>query len=134
MRVYEIMFIVNPNTPEDEIDKINGQMESVVTTGGGKIQKIEKLGRRKLAYLVKKFNEGFYVLFRVDANGDIVREVERRLRVMDPVIKYITVNMDHEIRRIEKARKHRQKRASRIGARQAARAEQAGARPSEATT
>lgn len=134
MRVYEIMFIVNPNTLEEEIDKINGQIEGVVTSGSGRIQKIEKLGRRRLAYPVKKFSDGFYVLFRTEANGEIIREIERRLRVIDSVIKYITVRMDDEIRRIEKARRQRQKRASRIGARQAARAEQAAAQETSATT
>jgi small subunit ribosomal protein S6 len=115
MRNYEIMFIVNPNTPEEEIDKINGQIENVVTSGGGKIEKIEKMGKRRLAYEVERQREGYYVLFVMGANGDIVKECERRLRVMDAVMKYITVRNDEEARRLEKMRNFRQKRAARRG-------------------
>jgi small subunit ribosomal protein S6 len=115
MRNYEIMFIVNPNATEDEVDKINAQVENIVTSGGGQIQKIEKMGKRRLAYDIDKFREGFYVLFAIGANGDIVKEAERRLRVMDPVIRYITVRIDEEVRRFEKMRSYRQKRAARRG-------------------
>jgi len=115
MRNYEIMFIVNPNATEEEIDKINAQIESIITSGGGKIEKIEKMGKRRLAYEVDKQREGYYVLFAIVANGDIIKECERRLRVMDAVIKYITVRTDEEVRRLEKIRSYRQKRAARRG-------------------
>ena len=115
MRNYEIMFIVNPNASEEEIDKINGQVEGIITAGGGKIEKIEKMGKRRLAYEIDKHREGHYVLFVIAANGDIVKECERRLRVMDAVIKYITVRTDEEVRRFEKIRNYRQKRAARRG-------------------
>jgi small subunit ribosomal protein S6 len=115
MRNYEIMFIVNPNATEEDIDKINSQIESIITSGGGKIGKIEKMGKRRLAYEVDKQREGYYVLFDIDANGDIIKECERRLRVMDAVIKYITVRTDEEARRFEKIRSYRQKRAARRG-------------------
>jgi small subunit ribosomal protein S6 len=113
MRNYEIMFIVNPNVPEEEIDKINAQIENIITSGGGKVDKIEKMGKRRLAYEVERQREGYYVLFVIDANGDIIKECERRLRVMDAVIKYITVRTDEEVRRLEKIRSYRQKRAAR---------------------
>src|SRR5215471_17068533 len=115
MRNYEIMFIVNPNVPEEEIDKINGQLENIITSGGGKVEKIEKMGKRRLAYEVQKQREGYYVLFTIAANGDIIKECERRLRVMDAVIKYITVRTDEEGRRLEKIKNYRQKRAARRG-------------------
>jgi small subunit ribosomal protein S6 len=115
MRNYEIMFIVNPNASDEEIDKINGQIEGIVTAGGGKVDKLEKMGKRRLAYEVDKNREGHYVLFVITANGDIVRECERRLRVIDAVIKYITVRTDEEARRFEKIRSYRQKRAARRG-------------------
>ena len=127
MRNYEIMFIVSPDGAEEDIDKINGQIEGVITAGGGKVEKIEKLGKRRLAYLVKKFREGSYVLFTVQADGAIVREVERRLRVMDLVIKYLTVRMDDDMKRLDKIKAHRQKRAARRGR---ARAEGGERRPS----
>ena len=113
MRNYEIMFIVNPTVAEEEIDKINSQIEGIVTSGSGKIEKIEKMGKRRLAYEIDKHREGYYVLFVIVANGEIVKECERRLRVMDPVIKYITVRTDEEARRLEKIRNYRQKRAAR---------------------
>ncbi len=113
MRNYEIMFIVNPNATDEEVDKINGQIEGIITSGGGKIEKIEKMGKRRLAYEVDKQREGHYVLIVMGANGDIVKECERRLRVMDAVIKYITVRTDEEVRRFEKIRNYRQKRAAR---------------------
>ena len=115
MRNYEIMFIVNPNASEEEIDKTNGQVEGIITSGGGKIEKIEKMGKRRLAYEIDKHRDGHYVLFVIAANGDIVKECERRLRVMDAVIKYITVRTDEEVRRFEKIRNYRQKRAARRG-------------------
>ena len=127
MRHYEIMFIVNPNATEEDIDKINGQIEGVITAGGGKVGKVEKLGKRRLAYIVKKFREGFYVLFTIEADGAIVREVERRFRVMDLVIKYLSVRMDDDMKRLEKIKAHRQKRAARRGR---ARAPEGGERAS----
>jgi len=113
MRNYEIMFIVNPNVVEDEIDKINSQVEGIITTGGGTVVKIEKMGKRRLAYPVEKFRDGSYVLFTITAKGDVIKETERRLRVMDAVIKYLTVRMDEDIRRQDKIKQHRQKRALR---------------------
>ena len=118
MRNYEIMFIVHPNTPEEEVDKINSQIEGVITAGGGQIQKIEKMGKRKLAYEIDRNREGHYVLFVIAANGEIIRECERRLRVMDAVIKYITVRTDDETRRLDKMKSFRQKRAARRGSMQ----------------
>src|SRR2546427_12017933 len=113
MRNYEIMFIVNPTVAEEEIDKINTQIEGVVTSGGGAIEKIEKMGKRRLAYEIDKHREGYYVLFVITANGDIIKECERRLRVIDAVIKYLTVRTDEEGRRLEKIKSYRQKRAAR---------------------
>src|SRR5580700_11638684 len=118
MRNYEIMFIVNPNATDEEIDKINGQIEGVVTAGGGKVEKIEKMGKRKLAYEINRNREGQYVLFVISANGSIVRECERRLRVVDAVIKYISVRTDDDDRRFDKIKSYRQKRAARRGSHQ----------------
>ena len=126
------MFIVSPNAPEEDIDKITGQVEGVITAGGGKVDKLEKLGKRRLAYTVKKFREGSYVLFTIQADDAIVREIERRLRVMDLVIKYLTVRMDDDMKRLDKIKAHRQKRAIRRGRAHAERSgERRGPSPAE---
>lgn len=101
-RLYEVMFIVRPDLEEEELDKLVAGFESTVTNGGGVVKSVEKMGRRRLAYLVRKFNDGNYTLLTVEANGDLVHELERRLRVTEPVIKFITVRMDEEEKRVAK--------------------------------
>ena len=96
------MFIVRPDLAEEEVDKIIASLEQTVTNGGGTIRSTEKMGRRKLAYLVRKFSEGNYILLTVDADGPLVAELERRLRVTEQVIKFITVRMDEEEKRLNK--------------------------------
>jgi small subunit ribosomal protein S6 len=109
------MFIVDPNLPEDEIDQLNAQVEGLVTGGGGQVESIEKLGRKRLAYEIQRQNQGFYVLFTVAADGEIVKEVERRFRVMDSVLRYLTVRVDEAEKKLEKVRAIRQKKLSRPG-------------------
>ncbi|HTV15377.1 MAG TPA: 30S ribosomal protein S6 [Acidobacteriaceae bacterium] len=103
-RIYEVMFIVRPDVADEDLDKLIAGLEQTVTNGGGALKSTEKLGRRKLAYLVRKFNEGNYVLLTVEAGGALVAELERRLRVSEPVIKFITVRMDEEDKRLAKVR------------------------------
>ena len=106
-RTYEIMFIVRPDVEEAEQDKLIETFSGYVTSGGGTIKSTEKLGRRRLAYTVRKFNDGFYVLLIVEAPAALVTELERRLRVQESVIKFITVRMDEEDKRVAKIKKHR---------------------------
>jgi len=103
-RVYEVMFIVRPDILDEDLDKLVAAFEATVTNGGGSIKSTEKLGRRKLAYTVRKFNDGNYVLLTVNADGKLIAELERRLRVTEPVIKFITVRMDEEDKRLAKVR------------------------------
>jgi small subunit ribosomal protein S6 len=106
-RSYEVMFIVRPDVIDEELDKLVAGFEGTVTSGGGTIKNTEKLGRRKLAYTVRKFNDGNYILLTIAADGAVVAELERRLRVTEPVIKFITVRMDEEEKRIAKIKAHR---------------------------
>ncbi len=124
IRKYEIMFIVDPNMPEDEIDQLNTLVESLVTDGGGQVESIELLGRKKLAYDIQRQSEGFYVLLIISANGDVVKEVERRFRVMDSVLRYLTVRVDETEKKLEKVRAIRQKKSSRRSSDSGASAEQ----------
>jgi small subunit ribosomal protein S6 len=103
-RFYEVMFIVRPDVADEDLDKLIAGLEQTVTSGGGAIRSTEKLGRRKLAYVVGKFGEGNYVLLTIDADGALIAELERRLRVSEPVIKFITVRMDEEEKRLAKVR------------------------------
>lgn len=111
MAKYEMMFIARTDVPEEELDKLSAQMESVVSGAGGKMEKIDKMGRRRLAYRVKKQREGFYVLFTFEGNGDTVREFERRLKVTDQVIKYLTVRIEERKKAAEPKAVPKQKAA-----------------------
>jgi small subunit ribosomal protein S6 len=101
-RSYEVMFIVRPDMEEADVDKLVAGLEQTITQGGGVLKSTEKLGRRKLSYMVRKFNDGNYVLLVVQAEGGLIAEVERRLRVTEPVIKFITVRTDEEEKRADK--------------------------------
>ena len=103
-RLYEVMFIVRPDAAEEDVDKLIAGFTTTVTGGGGAVKTVEKMGRRKLAYLVRKFVDGNYVLLTIEANGAVVLELERRLRVTEPVIKFITVRIDEEEKRLAKVK------------------------------
>ncbi len=106
-RTYEIMFIVRPDVEEADLDKLIEGFHKNVTDGGGEIRSTEKMGRRRLAYTVRKFNDGLYVLLTIAAEGKLITEIERRLRVSEQVIKFITVRMDEEEKRLAKIKAHR---------------------------
>ena len=103
-RLYEVMFIVRPDVAEEDADKLIAGFSATVTGGGGAIKSVEKMGRRKLAYMVRKFNDGNYVLLTIEADGPVVLELERRLRVTEPVIKFITVRIDEVEKRLAKVK------------------------------
>ena len=103
-RTYEVMFIVRPDVEEADLDKLIEGFQKNVTDGGGEVKAVEKMGRRRLAYTVRKFNDGFYVLLTVAAAGSLITELERRLRVSEQVIKFITVRTDEEEKRLAKVK------------------------------
>ena len=113
MRVYEELFILKPDAPEEEVDAFVDQIKQVISTGKGTVDKVDKWGMRKLAYRVQKYNEGLYVLVQFSSSPELVQEVERRMRVTDMVIKFITVRIDEKLKKIEKRKKARDKRAAR---------------------
>src|SRR5579871_4350335 len=112
-RTYEIMFIVRPDVEEADLDKLIEGFQKNVTDGGGEVKATEKMGRRRLAYTVRKFNDGFYVLLTVAAAGSLISEIERRLRVSEQVIKFITVRMDEEEKRLAKVKALRDSKVKR---------------------
>src|SRR5579883_1057691 len=120
MRVYEELFIVKPDAPDEEVEAFLEQIRQVIVNGKGTLDKVDHWGVRKLAYRVSKYNEGRYVLFVFSSSPELVREVERRMRVADLVIKFLTVRVDEKQKKIEKRKKQREKRAARRPAPQVA--------------
>ena len=113
-RLYDLIFICRPDTPEAEVDKLIATLEHTVGEKSAKIEKIEKWGRKRMAYRVRKLREGFYVYMSIRSNhGELIKELERRLKVADPVIKYLTIRIDEEMKRQQKLAKHRERRAAR---------------------
>ena len=115
-RIYEELFIVKPDAPDEEVDALVEQLRTQLTTLGATVDKIDKWGKRRLAYRVDKYREGAYVLFQFTAGPESVKELERRLRVSDIVLKFLTVRIDETLKRLEKRKKVRDKRAARRAA------------------
>ena len=109
-RIYELMFIVRPDMVEEDQDKLISTLESAVSSTGGHVKNVEKMGKRRLAYTVRRFHEGIYILLTVEGGGGLIHELERRLRVSEPVIKFLTVRTDEEQKRLEKIKKIRESR------------------------
>ena len=113
-RLYDLIFICRPDTPEEEINKVVATLEQTATERGGKVEKVEKWGTRKLAYRVSRHREGFYVYLMLrSTQGEMIKELERRLKVSEPVIKYLTVRLDEELKRQQKLARRRERKAAR---------------------
>lgn len=120
-RLYDLIFIARPATPEEEIKKVLSGIEHTCAEKGAKIEKTENCGTRKLAYRVAKHREGIYVYQQIrTTHGELIAELERRLRVQDVVIKYLTVRLDEDLKRQKKLTDIREKRAARRPRRTAA--------------
>jgi small subunit ribosomal protein S6 len=135
-RTYELMFIVRPDMPEEDQDKLISNLEAQVGTAGGTVKSLERMGKRRLAYAVGKFQDGIYMLMTLEGEGGMVKEVERRLRVNEPVIKFITVRIDEEQKRLAKIKAIRDTKVrgkgTRAAAAEAAAAEAAANAPASA--
>ena len=93
MNKYESVIIINPNVDEEGIKALISRFSDLINTDG-KVEKVDELGKRKLAYDVKKFKEGFYAVFYFEANSNLISELERNYRITDEVIKFMTVKQD----------------------------------------
>jgi small subunit ribosomal protein S6 len=111
-RVYEVIFIVDPDTQEEEMTRLTQNLSGVVTDQGGTITRNEVLGRRQLAYRIGRKNEGVYVIFEVEGTGGEIAELERRMRVNDQIMRYMTVRVDEDRQRAEKLKARRQRKAA----------------------
>jgi small subunit ribosomal protein S6 len=101
-RTYELMFIVRPDMAEEDLDKLISTLETAVSTSGGTVKSVERMGKRRLAYTVRRFHDGVYVLLTVEGSGGLIHELERRLRVTEPVLKFLSVRIDEEQKRLAK--------------------------------
>ena len=101
-RSYELMFIVRPDMTDEDQDKLISTLETAVASSGGQVKNVEKMGKRRLAYTVRKFHDGLYILLTFEGGGGLVHELERRLRVSEAVIKFLSVRIDEEQKRLAK--------------------------------
>jgi small subunit ribosomal protein S6 len=106
-RSYEVMFIVRPDIQDEDMDKLISTIETNISNAGGTVKNTERMGKRRLAYMVGKFADGIYILVNVEGTGAMISEIERRLRVTEQVIKFITVRVDETQKRLDKIKKHR---------------------------
>ena len=122
-RIYEVVFIADPNLGEPEVDTLTAQVQGYIEKEGGRIQRVEKWGKKRLAYVVGRHREGYYVLLVVEGAGSVVKEVERRIHVLDGIIRFLTVRVDEELRKAERRKGQRAveeaKRKARTGGRPA---------------
>ncbi|QYO66670.1 30S ribosomal protein S6 [Leptolyngbya sp. 7M] len=110
-RTYEVMYIVDPDTPTERIGKLNEAVGKLVEKEGGTVIRMDDMGIRTLAYPINKKSEGYYVLYEIEGTGQEIAELERRMRVNDMIIRYITVRVDEDRKTAEKLRSRREKRA-----------------------
>ena len=111
-RIYEIIYIVDTDTTEEETTRLTETLRQTITDQGGTVVKSESMGRRHLAYRIGRRNEGVYHFFEVEGTGREIAELERRMRVMDQVMRYLTVRVDEDRQRAEKFKERRAQRAA----------------------
>jgi small subunit ribosomal protein S6 len=111
-RTYEVMYIVDTEASQDDIARLSETLQQIITDQGGTITKAEDMGRRTLAYPINHRNEGYYMLLEIDGTGREIAELERRMRVNDQIVRYITVRVDEDRQRAEKFKTKRARRTS----------------------
>ena len=109
-RTYEVMYIIDPETPADKIGKLNEAVGKLIEKEGGTVVRMDDVGIRNLAYPIQKKYEGHYVLFEIEGSGQEIAELERRMRVNDMILRYITVRVDEDRKKADKMRTKREKR------------------------
>jgi small subunit ribosomal protein S6 len=112
-RQYEVVYILAPTASEQEAADVQAQVDSAAQRFGGTVEKTENWGRRKLAYEIGRHKEGTYVLHVVHGAGDMVREIERRLRVFDFLLRYLVVRVDEDLRNAERSQAQRKAETAR---------------------
>jgi len=111
VRTYEVAFIAAPTLTPEELDAFTAQMQTVVEGRNGKVVKVDNWGKKSLAYKIKKYRDGYYVILTLEADGAIIAELERRFRVADHVIRFLSVRIDEDLKRSEKMKASRQRKS-----------------------
>ena len=111
-RTYEVIFIVNPEVAEDEVIRLSEGVQKIITGQGGSITKTEMMGKRQMAYEINHKKDGTYVLLEVEGSGAEIAECERRMRVNDQILRYMTVRVDEMRRRADKLKDRRARKAA----------------------
>jgi small subunit ribosomal protein S6 len=111
-RQYEVVFIVDPAAEEAEVTSLTENLKQIATDQGGTVTKAESMGRRQLAYEILHKTEGNFVLLEIEGSGKEIAELERRMRVNDRIIRYLTVRVDEDRRRAEKFKEKRARKAA----------------------
>jgi len=111
-RTYEVMYIVNPETAGDKIEKLNDAVGKLIKKEGGEVVRMDDIGLRNLAYPIQKKTEGHYVLFEIEGSGQEILELERRMRVNDMIMRFITVRVDEDRKKADKVRAKREARSA----------------------
>lgn len=116
MRNYEVVFIAAPTLTSEELDAFINHTKTVIDGKNGKIVKVDNWGRKSLAYKINKFREGYYVVLSIEAEGGAIAELERRFRVTDFIVRFISVRTDENIKRSEKIKAARRRKAPKLSA------------------
>ena len=111
-RTYEVVFIVDPGVGDDEVMRLSETVQKIITSQGGQIVKTEMMGRRQLAYEINHRREGTYILLEIAGSGAEIAELERRMRVNDQILRYMTIRVDEDRRRAEKLKDRRARKAA----------------------
>lgn len=107
-RKYELVYVVSPDVGDDQVSAVHEQVQAIVARFGGEIERTDTWGRRKLAYEIAHHKEGTYVLEVINGGGDLMKEIDRRLKVVtDTVIRHLIVRVDEEQRVVERTRTRR---------------------------
>ena len=112
-RQYELMYVISPEVGEEGVVALHTQVDEIVGGLGGRIEKTDNWGRRRLAYEVDNHREGTYVVKLIEGHGELVRELDRKLKVLDSVLRHLIVRVDEDLRKADRARQRRQARQQR---------------------
>lgn len=115
-RTYEVMYIIDPETPGDKIEKLNEAVGKLIKKEGGEVVRMDDIGMKNLAYPIQKKETGHYVLFEIEGSGQEIAELERRMRVNDMIMRYITVRVDEDRKTAAKRREKREARSAKRAA------------------